>query len=294
MAVKAGISSLIEQGQGYKNKWAENQKTARDEVSSFQADGIEMVTSDPEIYLNYLNAQAMNPHMSAGNIAAALAQNKDVTMMATADKWQKLGRTPIDGTKENVIKMLAQQKNNPKFYEVIELYDISQTSGKEQPPNIVLKNGTPEMAKAIVTLSRFSPAELKTCEMQGAIYDHNSKTILYSEEMTHSEAFNSLSTEIAFAKIHKAAGQDYDRETYTIDAQSVGYVLSKRFGVEANPPELSNVADIFKDLSADGRRDVLNSINNMSKEMGKTIEREINPPQKANTRGTANRDNKPR
>ena len=83
MAKETGTNS-IHDGQAYRREWSENQKAARDEVSDLQAEGIGKVTTTPETYLSYINAQAMNPHMSAGNIAAALVQNKNVEMMATA------------------------------------------------------------------------------------------------------------------------------------------------------------------------------------------------------------------
>jgi len=291
MAKSAAASSFIMQGQSNKNEWVERQKSVRNEVTQLQNSGIDKITSDPATYQTYLDMQGRNLHISAGNIAAAIQQRPDCTVIATAAKWAKQGRTLNNGEKDNGIKALVPQPKNPQYFQVGEMYDISQTNGKEYAPNIVLKDGTLEMEKALTALSRFSPVDIEPCEMQGALYDPNDKKIFFSEEMKHGETFAALATEIGFAKTHIAVGDNYDRATYAIDGQSIGYVVSKHFGVEAQAPDTSDVAKVYKGMDTELRRDVLNFINGTSKQMSKTIENEINPPQpqRQQNRGAAGR-----
>ena len=69
------------------------------------------------------------------------------------------------------------------------------------------------------------------------------------------EAFAGIAAEIAHVRFHgKGYNQNYSREDYELDAQSVGYMICRRFGVPCEAPDVSNLAALYDGFDAMDRR----------------------------------------
>ncbi len=63
-----------------------------------------------------------------------------------------------------------------------------------------------------------------------------------------------------------------------LDAQSVGYMICRRFGVPCEAPDVSNLAAFFYDgFEPQDRRQALGQIQDMAQKIGGSIERAITP-----------------
>ena len=96
-----------------------------------------------------------------------------------------------------------------------------------------------------------------------------------------SEAFAAIAAEIAHARLHgKGYNSGYNRDDCELDAQSVSYILCRRFGISRDVPDLSKLPELYGGWEAPDRRRALDSIQDMSKQIGSSIEKNIMPPQR--------------
>ena len=114
-----------------------------------------------------------------------------------------------------------------------------------------------------------------------ALYDPKSKQLIINPSYSDSEAFAAIATQIAHARFHdKGFNQSYRRESYDLSAQSVSCVLCRRFGIEREAPDLSGLPDLYQGWQTQNRQKLLSSIQDMSKQIGGSIEKTVAPPQR--------------
>ena len=99
--------------------------------------------------------------------------------------------------------------------------------------------------------------------------------------------FSGIATEIALARLHdRGRNQYFSRDESLLDADSVSYLLCRRFGIDRPLPDTSRVAELNDSLSVEGRTNALNHVQDMAKQIGGNIDRQINPPQRTHSRGS--------
>lgn len=69
----------------------------------------------------------------------------------------------------------------------------------------------------------------------------------------------------------------YSRDDYELDAQSVGCMICRRFGVPCEAPNTSNLAALYDGFEASDRKNALGQIQGMAQKIGGSIERAISP-----------------
>lgn len=101
-------------------------------------------------------------------------------------------------------------------------------------------------------------------------------------DFSDSEAFASIAAEIALTRFHdKGFNRNYSWERYELDAQSVAYVLCRRFGIEPKAPNMERLSERFEGMTTDECRGILDSIQDMSKTIGRSIERGLEEKQRS-------------
>lgn len=238
------------------------------------------IASNPAAYARYLDMQGENPMYSAGNIALVMVQNPDATQIATADRWKAMGRTVLEVEKNNGVQIFSRSTFG-KGYTLANAYDISQTFGREIKRQ-VLKPDSPEMEKALTALLNFSVVPVVIDNEIGipAWYDSRNMELAIQPDFPDAESFAAIAAEVAHSRFHaKGATPGYSHEESDLDAHSVSYILCKRFGIERSIPELSNLQELYEGWDAQDIRQALTSIQDMSKQIGGSIERSIAPQQ---------------
>ena len=281
----ANLADIIAQKSQNDEQWRVQKQSERENAVAMQDAGIVEITSNPDYYARYLQLQGDNPSYSAGNIALAMVQNPNIEQFGTKERWKTLGRTVMDVEVNRGIKIFSRSSFG-KGYTLADAYDISQTFGREQK-QVTLQDNTKAMEGALSTLLNYSVVQVKADPKldSPAYYDAHSMELSVSPNYPDSVAFPAIATEIAHARFHaKGANYDYNRGDCDLDAQSVSYILCRRFGVETQMPDLSGLTGLYEGWTPMERRSALDSIQDMSKQIGGSIERSITPQQRTRSR----------
>lgn len=242
--------------------------------------GIVEIVSNPEAYARYLQMQGDNPMYSAGNIALAMVQHPKATVIATQDRWKLLGRYILDTERNEGIQIFTRPPLG-KGYVITSAYDISQTGGRDVKRQ-ALTNDTPSMEKALTALLNYAvvPVVVDNDITVPAYYDYRRMELAVNTSFPETEAFAGIATEIAQCRFHaKGVNRSYNREESELDAESISYILCKRFGIQRDLPNLENLTDLYEGWEPQDARQALTNIQEMSKKIGNSIERDIAPKQ---------------
>ena len=272
----ANLEEIITSKNESDTQWKTQQQADRDSVTEMQDQGIEMIVSDPDQYIRYLTMQGDNPTYSAGNVAIVLAGMRDATIFGTRDRWQTLGRTVMMDEQDQGVKIFARDART-KAYALADAYDISQTQGRDLKQK-VLREDTPDMATALKTLLNYSKAEpVVDKEMDAAaFFDEEKRELAVNPDFSDQEAFASIAAEVALTLFHdKGYNREYSWARYELDAQSVSYILCRRYGIEPVQPNMERLRERFVGMSTDECRTVLDNIQNMGKRIGRSIDMNI-------------------
>ncbi len=252
-----------------------------------QDSAITEITTNPELYAEYLKMQGDNPTYSPGNIAMVISQieySGDAVKFGTADRWTALGRKVLDSEKQRGMMIFARPKNY-RGYDLTPVYSMEQTSGRPIK-EVTLAEGSEKMETALATLLNYSvvPVETDSKMKIAACYDDKNLTLSVNPEFSDHETFAALATEIALSRMHgKGNVRDFHREDFQLDAESVSYILCRRFGIDRPLPDAKNLAALYDGYSSQERRSSLHQIQEICKQIGNKIERSIEPLQKART-----------
>lgn len=277
----ANLEAIIAGKAARDTEWQAQQQAERDNVTSMQDFGVESIITDPDCFLRYLTMQGDNPTYSAGNVAIALAGLPEgATVFGTAERWQSLHRSVMDG--EVGVKIFARDQRT-KQYILADAYDVSQTKGQELKQT-VFRDDSKEMATALATLLNYAkvPAVVDKELDAPAYYDEGKKELAINPDYPDGEAFASIAAEVALTRFHdKGFNRNYSWQKYELDAQSVAYILCRRFGIEPKAPNLERLAERFDGMTKDEARGVLDGIQDMSKQIGRGIEKSLEEQQRS-------------
>lgn len=300
----ANFAEMIQRKQEQKEQYKTDKQAERDDVFEMRDKGFQSVAKDPARYMTYLDKQAVVPSYTAGNAILVMEQNDRASDVRSFDSWKSLGRYVNKG--EVGIKILTADRYSRKqevehidhvtgevftstYQEqatgtkVGRVFDITQTHGKPVAPKPALENDSPEMEQAIMALVEYSPVEIIIGELEGpgtpARFDESQMQIHAQAEMPDNIAFQSLATEIARAQIQISDYEGvFDPNQQDIAAQSIGYVVSRRFGVEdVVPPDLSGLKKAYKGMELDEIKIRLGLVRDLSKEMGGKVQEAVRP-----------------
>lgn len=256
------------------SQWKNQQQAERQNVTEMQDCGIELIVTDPAQYLRYLTMQGDNPAYSAGNVAIVMAGMEGATVFGTRDRWQTLGRNVIEG--EAGVKIFARDART-KSYALADAYDVSQTQGKDLKHRTLREDGA-EMSSALKTLLNYAKAEpIVDHDLDTpAFFDEEKRELAVNPDYSDPEAFAAIAAEVALTRYHdKGYNPDYSWARYELDAQSVSYILCRRYGVEPKQPNMERLAERFEGMTSDECKSVLDKIQDMSRQIGRSIDLNI-------------------
>lgn len=272
----ANLEQIIANKNASDTQWQHQQQAERENVTEMQNCGIEMITTDPAQYVRFLTMQGDNPGYSAGNVAIVLAGLNGATMFGTRERWQSMGRTVLEEQQGQGVKIFARDPRT-KAYALADAYDISQTQGREVRRR-PLREDTEEMSSALSTLLNYSKAKLDIDKdlATPAYFDEQSRELVINPDFPDEEAFASIAAEVALTRYHdKGYNRDYSWARYELDAQSVSYILCRRYGIEPKTPNMERLAERFSGMDIDECKAVLDKMQDMSKQIGRSIDLNI-------------------
>ena len=288
----ANLANIVARKTQNDQEWKAQRESERENLVAMQDAGIMEIASNPDAYARYLQTQGDNPMYSVGNVALAMAQDAEVTQFGTKERWQTMGRSVLDSEKGRGVQIFARSSFG-KGYIITDAYDVHQTQGRE-PKQARLTEGSKDMESALTTLLNYSaaPVEVDQGLEIPAYYDSQQMKLYISPEYSDMDAFAAIATEVAHSRFHdKGRNQYYSREECHLDAESVSYILCRRFGIERDMPELSGLRELYNGWGAEDIRRALDYVQDMSKKIGGSIQQGIAPQQ--HTRGSRQPSRRP-
>ncbi|EOS66316.1 DUF3991 and TOPRIM domain-containing protein [Oscillibacter sp. 1-3] len=278
----ANLGKIISDKSTADAKWREERQADKETAAALRDASVIQITKDPGKFARYLAMQGDNPSYSSGNIALAMAQLPEATVLHTRGHWKDLGRFVLDPELKNGASIFTRSATG-RGYSLTSVYDIAQTQGRELR-TVQLKEDTEPMEAALTALLNFSPVQVVAGENlpSGAYYDPRQMTLAIDTACPDGQAFAAIAAEIAQARFHdRGRNPVYSRESCELSAQSVSYILCRRFGVQRELPDLTKMAERCQGWEIEDRLAFLKEIQGMSRQIGGSIEKTIAPPQRA-------------
>ncbi len=278
----ANLEEIVSQKTQSDTQWKLERQAERENASAMQDAGVTEISDNPEAYARYLDMQGDNPTYSAGNIALVMMQDPEATQFGTRDRWKTLGRSVVDTEANKGAKIFARTAFS-KGTILTDAYDVRQTQGRSIKEN-QLQNGTKEMEEALTTLLNYSavPVAIDKELDAPALYDEAQMELVVNPGYEDTVSFSAIAAEVAHSRFHaKGANRNYNRGECELDAQSVSYILCRRFGIDRELPDVSGVAVLYEGWEPHERRQALDCVQDMSKQIGGSIERDITPQQRS-------------
>lgn len=274
----ADLASIIARKETNDAEWKAGREAERKNVYALQDTAVSYIVSQPDAYARYLDLQAENPMYSAGNVALSMIQNEGGTMFGTKEKWRAMGRSVLTAEENKGFQILARGSFG-KGTVITDAYDISQTTGKEVNP-IRISGDSREMDQAMMTLLNFSAVPVKPNEglETPALYDERDMILYVNPHSSDKVAFSAIAAEVAHSRFHnKGQNEYYNKVECELDAQSVSYILCRRFGIPCEQPDASDLGTLYESWTPDEARRGLDGIQQMQKKIGSAIEYNLGP-----------------
>ena len=285
----ADLGKLISDKTNADAQWREQWQAEREAAASLRDESVAEIAGGPEAFARYLDMQGDNPAYSAENIAMMMKQNPEATVVFTRDRWKSHGRRVLETEQDKGSKIFVRSSTG-RGYTLADAFDVSQTQGRTIQRS-QLEDNTSEMETALASLLNYASVQVTAQEDLGApaYYDSQSMTLTVDSSYPDSEAFGAIAAEIAHARFHSwGYNVEYSRESCELSAQSVAYILCRRFGISRELPDLSRQPELFQGRQGKEQLEVLNAIRDMSKQIGSGINKSLAPPQRSAP--TPNRD----
>jgi len=206
----------------------------RDAVFSSLDEITERISSDPVAFRDYLDVMARFPY-SATNALLIFDQAPDATRLADFESWKRSGAQVKKGQHAISILEPGDEYTRPDgsigtSYNIKHVFDEKQTTARHLEPRY------PDTRTLLFTLIDQAPVDIKTVDsLQGdneyAHYDHNTKTIWATRDLSEQQLFKALTVELAQAAL-AARGGDYDHEANRETALFAAYVVAGRYGAD--------------------------------------------------------------
>ena len=285
------VSEILKNKAEQKQQRVESNRAEREWLSTTRNEMLVSVTQIPEQYEKFLVLQADNIGCSAGNVALAQLQMAEPTKIGTADYWREQGRYVIDSEMQKGAKVFVPPRNpQQRGYFMGSYYDVSQTAGRPMREPQPLTEGSERMDAAFAALLDASPVPyVQNDKLETAArYNERECVIEINGTKSASEVFAALATEIVYARDHdRGRNRDYDRADLQLNAESVGFMVCRRFGVDCPMPDAEKVPAYYGYYDPEDRGKELDALRQTAKGMGDTVERGITPRQqeRGNNRG---------
>lgn len=270
-------------------------------------------------YIEYLKVMSKFHNYSLNNTILICMQKPDATLVAGYNAWQNVfERQVVKGEKGIKIiapapykKMVMKEKIDPVSglplrdnegkiikekeeirlikFKVVNVFDISQTEGKEIPEIVTTLEGNVEQFQDFLfALKEVSPVPVGFESIGGKAhgYFHNvEKRIAINEGESQKQTIKTLIHEIAHAKLHsvevKPSGQEQkSRSSKEVEAESVAYVVCQHFNIDTSGYSFGYIAGWSSGKNTEELKASLELIRDTSSKFINEIEEKLKERQK--------------
>ncbi len=269
---------------------------------------------ESEKYMNYLKVMSRFHNYSFNNSLLIAIQKPDATYVAGYTSWEKnfdrhvqkgqkgiriLAPSPykikkdVDKIDPNTQQPVFGRDGKPlrerveviiPAYKVINVFDISQTEGRELPEIASdLQNDVEEYSRFMEALKEVSPVPIEERPIEGSshgYYHLEDKKIVIKEGMSQQQTLKTCIHEIAHAILHdKDTGKEKDnlpdRRTKEVEAESVAYTICQHFGIDSSDYSFGYVAGWSSGKDLEELKTSMNTIRSTASEIINSVEKSL-------------------
>lgn len=210
------------------------------------------IVNTPAEMQKYLDTQARMDRYSAANALLIYKQCPEATQLKDFDGWRddnvriKKGAKsisilePVDYTRADGTQGIS--------YNVKKVFDVSQTNGRRKPAPTV--NRDPR--NLVTVMINTSPVNCESAEQLPnpdavAYYDNSKDTLFIKKGVGDSVAlFQGVALELGYAEL-STRSESFSRKDMSYQAVCVGYMICKKYGVEAKSFAIDRIPAQWKD-----------------------------------------------
>lgn len=222
---------------------------------------------------SYLDVQSRFLAYSARNALLVQQKNPAATRLGDRKYWREQGFEVLRNEVRNPIIILEPGREYTRedgsvgqYYNAKEVYDISQTTGRDKvQPTVTLDERL--LLKALISRS---PVAIQVVDElpqgQGAAFDPEKQAILVRRGMSAPDIFRSVSLELAHADLQQET-KDYSRSADGYKAYYASYLLCKRYDIDAGGYDTNALKEVLKGKE---KKEIANSLDSI-KDTAKSI-----------------------
>ena len=260
-------------------------------------------------FKNYLKTLSKFHHYSLGNTILIAMQKPDATLVAGYTSWQKNFQRHVKKGEKGISilaptpykKKVEVEKVDPATgdkakeiqeivvpaFKVVNVFDVSQTEGKELP-SIGVNELTGDVAhfdKVLESLKRSCPVPIEFEEIRNGAkgyFQAAENRIAVQKDMSQVQTVKTFIHEMAHQKLH-SDDPELSRNAKEVEAEAVAYTVSQHFGIETSDYSFGYIAGWSKGKELAELKDSLDRIRTAADELITDIEghlKELLTPEK--------------
>ena len=260
-------------------EWAAKKQAEKDAVYKLIDDTAVEVTSSPDKFKSFLDTQARMDRYSAANALLIYKQMPGASQLKDFNDWTAENVKINKGAKSiSILEPVEYTKKDGTpgiSYNVKKVFDVSQTNGKRIPAPTL--NRVPQ--KLVPMMLDSAPVAIETVDElpypdMGALYDNDKQAILVKRGVGDSVAIcQCVAQELGHAQL-AVTSEAYSRKDCGFDAVCVGYMLCKKYGVDAQNFNIANL-DSFKNKEPKEIRSELSKVRGAMNEIHSRVSDEM-------------------
>lgn len=263
----------------------------------------EMVSTDSEMFKEYLDIQSRFDRYTANNVLLIMAQNPEAKKLGDYGYWRDQGAFVKRQERNNPVLIMEPGKEYERddgsigtYYNAKKLYDITQTSFKDklQTQEEVITDS--QLVRAVVNNPPVAIVAAEPDQMpegKGAIFEPEENCIYVKKGMNAQNIFRSLTMELALAA-RAQENENYNREENSFYAYCASYMLCKKYEVDTKGFDFTQVPQLFTGMEPQEIRSELSKVREaavgISSRMEKVLEQDRNQNSKQQSQTQHNRE----
>ena len=262
-------------------EWKEMKKQERDATFAMINDTAQETVSDPAKLKAVLDTQSRMNRYSAANAMLIYKQKPEATQLKSFGDWGQDNVRISKGEKSLSIieprEYTREDGSTGTAFDVKKVFDVSQTSNGKRLP-APTENRDPQ--KLIAIMLDTAPVNIESTEEMpfpnmGAFYNNDKQTLFVKKDLGDSVGlFQCVAQELGHAQL--AINSDvYSRTEAGFKAVCIGYMLCKKFGVDAKNFNIGEIPSELKGADSKGIREAMEKTRSSMSEIYNRISDEL-------------------
>jgi len=263
-----------------KDAWAAQKKQQREDLYTLADETAMGAIANPARFTQYLDVQARFDRYSPTNALLILAQRPDATQFGDLDHWKRERVFIKRDEMPNAITILEPGKQYHRedggvgtSMNAKRVYDMSQAERPRLQPQPRYDDRA--LVQAVI---KASPIPVEGVDQlsgeRDAAFDGMENKIFVQRGMEAPAIVRAVAREACYARMDTVIEDD------RFDARAGAYLICKKFGVDTQGIDLSDVKARFGCREAKEVREVLSSVRNIAGEIAGRMAKELEPPKR--------------